>query len=174
MKVRADLTLNGENRRPALVRGTNELPEHVLHKLAAYLLFWNDDPTLDATPKMPALADWEFMPDLVAFDLHGHIKLWVEVDTVTRHQLTKVTRRAPQARVVVLKKDAREAQRLRKELEDQFDRPERVEILAWPSGAYRAFMDAAGDDIEAFGEADGRTLNAVVNEVPLVVEFEAY
>ncbi len=174
MKIRADLTINGENRLPVLIAGPNELDDHVKHKLAAYILFWADEPTLDASLKMPALANYEFMPDLIAFDLHAEIKLWVEVDSVTQHQLTKVTRRAPNARVVVLKQNPREAQRLRAELELQFDRPERVEIFSWPDGLYKEWLKAVGEKVEVFGESDGRMINAVVNEVPLVVEFESY
>lgn len=174
MKIRADLTINGESRKPYLVGGINELDDHVIHKLAAYILFWKDDPTLDATAKMPALANYEFMPDLVAFDEGGRIKLWVEVDTFTLNQLTKVTRREPTARIVILKKNARDAARVRSDLQAQFDRPERVTILAWPEGAYKEWAEAAGAKVEAFGEADGRSLNLVVNEKMLVVEFESY
>jgi len=64
--------------------------------------------------------------------------------------------------------------RLRQELTEQFDRPERVEIFGWPDGAYKQWLAAVGDKVEVFGEADGRMINAVVNETPLVVEFESY
>ena len=173
MKIRADLTINGENRKPYLVSGPNELDEHLAHKLAAYILFWGDEPTLDPSTKMAALANFEFMPDLIAFDASGETKLWVECGTVTRNKLTKVTRRAPNARIVVIKEQLREAEQLRKELEAQFDRPERVEIFAWPAGAYRAWLETVGPKVEAFGEADGRMINAVVNETSVLVEFES-
>jgi hypothetical protein len=160
MKIRADLTINGENRRTLLVSGPNELDAHVANKLAAYILFWNDAPLLDASAKTPALA--------------GEAKLWVECSTTTMHKLTKITRRAPRARVVVLKENERDAARLRRELTDGFDRPERVEVLSWPQGQFKEWCAAVGEKTEAFGEADGRMINAVVNENMLVVEFKSF
>ena len=64
MKIRAELTINGETRKPFLVSGPSEPDDHLAHRIAAYILFWNDDPTLDATTKTPALANFEFLPDL--------------------------------------------------------------------------------------------------------------
>ena len=174
MKIRAELHINGGMRKPYLVTGPNEPDEHLAHKLAAYILFWNDEPMLDATSRLPALANFEFVPDLLALDDSGDAKLWVECSSITHHKLTKITRRAPNCRIVVIKEYARDAARLRQELTEQFDRPERVEIFGWPDGAYKQWLAAVGDKVEVFGEADGRMINAVVNETPLVVEFESY
>ncbi|MDE2490655.1 MAG: YaeQ family protein [Elusimicrobia bacterium] len=174
MRIRGDLLVNGETRKPYLVGAPSEPDEHLAHRLAAYLLFWNEAPILDASPKTPALAGYEFLPDLLALDAAGEAKLWVECGTITLHKLTKVTRRLPRGRIVVMKETEREAARLRRDLEAQFDRPERVEILGWPDGAFRAWCAAVGEKTEIFGEADGRAINAVVNEVPLVVEFRAF
>ena len=63
---------------------------------------------------------------------------------------------------------------LRRDLLDQFDRPERVEILAWPGNSYKVWAKTVGDSIEAFGEADGRSINGVVNEQMVVVEFKPF
>jgi uncharacterized protein YaeQ len=172
MKIRADLHINGEHRRPFLASGPNETDEHLVHRLAGYLLFWNDDPILDASMKTPALASFDFRPDLLALDEAGDIKLWAQCGAVTRNMLTKITRRAPRARVVVLKENEREAQRLRRELDEQFDRPERVEVLAWPGDSFREWRALVTDRVEAYGESDGRSLNATVNETPLFVEFK--
>jgi len=174
VKIRADLHINGGARKPYLVSGPNELDVHLAHKLAAYVLFWDDEPMLDANAKTPALASFEFLPDLIALDDAGEAKLWVECGTTTMHKLTKITRRAPRCRIVVLKENARDAARLRKELAEQFDRPERVEILAWPPGQFKAWCAAVGEKTEAYGEASGHMINAVVNETPLVVEFEPH
>jgi len=174
MKIRADLTINGENRKSLLVAGPNELDARLANKLAAYILFWNDAPMLDASAKTPALAAFEFLPDLLALDDAGEAKLWVECSTTTMHKLTKITRRAPRARVVILKETERDAARLRQELAAQFDRPERIEILAWPGTQFKEWCAAVGETTEAFGEADGRMINAVVNETMLVVEFKTF
>ncbi len=174
MKIRADLTINGENRRSLLVAGPNELDSRLANKLAAYILFWNDAPILDASAKTPALAAFEFLPDLLALDAAGEATLWVECSTTTLHKLTKITRRAPRARIVILKETERDAERLRRDLDAQFDRPERVEILAWPGAQFKDWCAAVGETTEAYGEADGRMINAVVNERMLVVEFKRF
>lgn len=171
MKIRAELHINGDERRTLLVAGPNELEARLANKLAAFILFWNDDPLLDASPKLPALASFEFLPDLLALDDAGEAKLWVECSTTTMHKLTKITRRAPHARVVVLKESERDAARLREELNAQFDRPERVEVLAWPPGRFKEWCAAVGEKTQAYGEADGRMINAVVNDVPFDVDF---
>jgi uncharacterized protein YaeQ len=171
MKIRCDLTINGENRKPYLVSNPNEPDEHLVHKVAAFILSWSYDPILDATSKNPALSNFEFVPDLMALDDGGGLKLWVECGTVTHHKLTKITRRAPHCRIVVIKENEREAARLRKELLDQFDRPERVEVLAWPGTTYKEWVALGSDKMEAFGEASGLMINAVVNEHPVLVEF---
>ena len=174
MKIRANLCINGGERSTLLVSGPSELDAHLAHKLAAYILFWDYEPLLDASVKTPALADYEFLPDLIALDESGAGRLWVECGTTTMHKLTKITRRMPRARVVILKETEREAARLRKDLESQFDRPEKVEILAWPDGAFKDWLRLVADKTEAFGEASGNMINAVVNEVPVLVEFKPY
>lgn len=174
MKIRADLTLNGETRKPLLVSGPNELDSRLALKLAAYLLFWNDAPLLDASAKLPALAAFEFLPDLIALDDAGETKLWVECGTTTMHKLTKITRRAPRARIVVMKETERDAERLRKDLNDQFDRPERIEILAWPGASFKEWSALVGEKTEAYGDADGVSINAFVNDAPVSVEFKRF
>ena len=174
MKIRAELTINGTTRKPFLVSGPSEPDDHLAHRIAAYVLFWNDEPTLDATTKTPALVNFEFLPDLLAVNAAGEATLWIECGTVTMNKLTKVTRRMPQARIVIMKETERTAAQLRKDLQDQFDRPERIEILAWPENSYKQWAEMVGDSIEAFGEADGRTINAVVNERMMVVDFKSF
>lgn len=174
MKIRAELTFNGETRKPYLVSGPSEPDDHLAHRIAAYILFWKDNPTLDATVKTPALANFEFLPDLLAVDDAGEATVWIECGTVTMNKLTKVTRRMPRARIVIMKENERSAQQLREDLDHQFDRPERIEILAWPGDSYKQWAKTVGDTLEAFGEADGHSINGVVNGEMVVVEFKKF
>ncbi len=174
MKIRCDLNINGEDRRPQLVAGPSEPDDHLAHRLAAYILFWNYEPILDASTKIPALDNFEFLPDLLAVDAGGAAVLWVECGSITMNKLTKVTRRMPQCRLVIMKETEREAERLRQDLQAQFDRPEKVEILAWPGRSYREWVAAITDKTEAFGEAEGNMINAVVNNTPFVIEFKSF
>lgn len=174
MKLRCDLNLNGSARLVNIVQGPNEPESHLALKLSAYLLFWDYEPILDASVKIPVLADYEFLPDLLALEPDGGPKLWVECGSVTMHKLTKVTRRMPQARLVVLKETPREAKRLREELAAQFDRPEKVEILAWPEGGFKLWTTQVQEKSEVYGEAGGLSLNLVINEHVVSVEFGSY
>ena len=174
MKIRCELTFGGESRRPFFVSGPSEPDDHLAHRIAAFILFWNDNAMVDATTKTPALANFEFLPDLLAVNDAGEATVWIECGTVTMNKLTKVTRRMPQARIVIMKENERAAADLRRELDDSFDRPERVEILAWPGTSYKEWAKTVGDSIEAYGEADGRSINGVVNGEMVVVEFKTY
>lgn len=174
MRLRCDLHVNGGNRKLILASAPNESAEHMSLRLAAYLLFWDEDPIMEASAKNPALAGFEFLPDLMALDEGGSIRLWVECGTTTMHKLRKLTRRLPQGRIVVMKESEREALRLRQDMRDQLDREARVEVLAFPAEAFRAWLDALLEKTEAFGEAGGLMLNLVLNERPIVAEFKRF
>lgn len=174
MKIRGELNFNGSERRPFLMSGPSEPDDHVAHKLGAYILFWDYEPVTDATTKIPALNNFEFLPDLIGLDAGGEIVLWVECGSTTMHKLTKVTRRAPRARIVIMKEQERGAEMLRKDLLSGFDRPERVEILAWPGKSYKEWVALVGDRAEGFGEASGHMINGVVNEQPVLIEFKSF
>jgi hypothetical protein len=177
MKIRAELSVNGSERKTLLVSGPSEPDDHLAHRLAAFILFWDYEPILDASVKTPALADYEFLPDLIGLDAGGEAVLWVECGSVTMNKLTKITRRLPRARLVVMKETERQAAELRRDLVAGFDRPEKVEILAWPEKSYKDWarvVAAKADKTEAFGEASGHLLNVVINEAMVVVEFKSF
>jgi uncharacterized protein YaeQ len=173
MNLRCELNVNGENRKLLICQGPNELPEHLSLKLAAYLMFWKHDPLLDASAKNPALAQFDFMPDVLCLDDAGDIKLWVECGSTTMNKLNKLTKRVPvsRGRIVVLKTQEREARRLRDDVNSQLDKPQRIEILAWPGTTFKDWLAAVGERTEVFGEADETSLNAVVNEKPFAVQL---
>jgi hypothetical protein len=171
MKVRCDLHLNGGMRKLLIVARAEEPGEHLAHKLAAALLFWDHDPIIDASKKTPALAEFEFLPDLLALDEGGDAKLWVECGSTTMHKLNKIIRRLPYARIVVMKETPREAERLRREITEQIEKHERIEILSWPEGSFKEWTANVGEKTEVYGEGGGLMLNLVLNGHPMVVEF---
>jgi len=172
MRIRCDLQINGESRKLILIPGINEPLEHRALKLAAYLLFWPQDPAIDISPKIPALADYDFLPDLMALDDTGAITLWVECGSTTMNKLTKLTRRLPQGRIVVLKETERAAQDLRDELRAKLNREERIEILAWPGRLFRDWVAALRENTDVCGEAGGQLLNVVINERIFAAELK--
>ncbi len=176
MKLRCDLNVNGGNRRLLIVQGPSEPEEHLALKLAAFLLFWDKEPIIDASVKTPALAQFDFLPDVLCLDAGGDIVLWVECGSSTMNKLTKLTRRVPvgRGRIVVLKTTERDAERLRSDMNAQLDRPERIEVLAWPGSSFKDWVAAVAEKTEVYGEAAEGSLNVVVNEKPFAVDFARY
>ena len=174
MKIRCDLHINGEERKLLLVPGINESIEHRALKLASYLLFWSENPIMDVSLRNSALAGYDFLPDLMALDETGAIKLWVECGSTTMNKLNKLTRRLSQSRIVVMKESEHEAQRLRDDLKAQLNREARVEILAWPHQIFREWVSALQDKTEVYGESGGLLLNLVINERPFAVELKRF
>lgn len=174
MKLRCDLHVNGGMRKLLIVQGPNEPAEHMALKLSAFLLFWDYEPILDAGVKTPALANFEFLPDVLALDEGGAAKLWVECGSATMHKLSKLTRRLPQARLVVIKESPRQARRLREDVEEQLDRPGQIEIIAWPDDAFADFASRVREKNEVYGEAGGLLLNLVLNDHPVAAELKTF
>ncbi|MFA6091449.1 MAG: YaeQ family protein [Elusimicrobiota bacterium] len=174
MKIRCDLHINGGSRKLVLAQDTTETLEHLSLKLAAYILFWDMDPLVSASLKHPSLMDQEFVPDLVAFDDTGTIKLWGECGKVALHKLGKIVRRCSEARIVVLKETEAEARRFRADVAQEIDRSERIEILSWPGAEFKTWRRVLDDRVEAFGDAQGRSLNLVLNEHPFAVDLVSF
>lgn len=63
---------------------------------------------------------------------------------------------------------------LRRDLKDQLDREQKVEILGWPAAQFKEWLGAPGEKTEIYGEGGGLLLNAVVNERPIVAEFKKF
>ena len=171
MKIRCDLHVNGGSRKLLLVPAPNETGEHLALKLAAYILFWNDEPIVSASAKHPALAGQEFIPDLMALDDSGAIRLWIECGHTTMNKLSKLIRRLPQADIVALQASEREAARLRADLTAQVGRQERVRILSWPGALFKDWLAVIGEKTEVYGEGNGLLINTVINERPFAAEM---
>ena len=171
MKVRCDLQVNGGNRKLILVAQEHETLEHIALRLCACVLFWDMDPSAELSSKHPALADQEFQPDCIALDDGGRIKLWVECGKVAMHKLDKLTRRYPDALLVALKAAEYEGKRLRQDVEHQVDRHSLLEIWAWPKADFAVWSKAIKEDTYVVGEAQGRSLNLVINDVALATDL---
>ena len=151
-----------------------ETGEHMALKLAAYLLFWDMEAQAEISPSHPALADYDFLPDVLALDEGGAIGLWVECGKITKHKADKLLKRLPRSRLVILAENEQTAQRIRRDLEDKFEKAARFEVLAWPGGSFREWLGALGEKTEVFGDAGGLSFNLVVNEHPLSVELRRF
>lgn len=172
MQIRCHIQLGGQSKKLVLVSQENETPQHLALKLAAFVLFFDWNPMAEVSAKHPAVAGQEFKPDLIALNVAGEIRLWLECGNVTTNKLDKISRRYREARLVVLKENEREARNLRKWLDkDDVHRQERIEIWAFPEKQFDAWMEAMDDNVEIFGEKAERSLNLVANGRPFCFDF---
>jgi uncharacterized protein YaeQ len=174
MAYRFDLHLNGGHRKLVLAARPEETLEHIALRLSAFLLFWEEDPKMELSPKHPALAGQEFRPDLIALASDGGIRLWGECGNVSLNKLDKLTRRCPGARIVVLKSSEADGRRMRRDLEEGIDRPASVLVRAWPQEAFKPWMRALHEATLVVGECAETSLNLVINDVPLAVDFLSF
>ncbi|MBL0348923.1 MAG: YaeQ family protein [Elusimicrobia bacterium] len=171
MILRCDLHLNGGHRKLILSPHADETLDHLALKLSAFLLLWAEEPLVAPSAKHPALLGQEFRPDLLALDDRGEARLWIECGTVSMNKLSKVSRRFPYAQLIVVKESPEDGRRLRRDLEAESLRRAPA-IWAWPKEAFRDWRNALGERTEAFGESGDRSLNLVINETPIAVDFQ--
>ncbi|HAF96624.1 MAG: hypothetical protein A2021_08580 [Elusimicrobia bacterium GWF2_52_66] len=171
MTVRCELNINGGTRRILLVAKEEETIEHVALRLAAAILFFDQEPALEAGPRHPAVVDFGFFPDLLAADEAGAVGIWIECGNVATNKLAKVARRLRGARMVVLKESPEDGRRFREVIKKEIPKGEKIEIWAWPKGEFIKWANALRESSHVYGEASGRSLNLVLNEVPFCVDL---
>ncbi|MCB4756271.1 MAG: YaeQ family protein [Elusimicrobia bacterium] len=171
MKIRCDLHIGNQSAKLILVPKPEEKDDHLALKLAATLMFFTREPIVDPSSNHPALLGFEHKPDVCALDAGGQIDLWIDCGSVTAHKLDKVTRRLPNARIVVIKSSMTDAARLRRVIKTDIRHAQRVEIWAWPNGTFEPWLKALAEKTEVYGEAHEKSLNLVVNEVAYTVDL---
>lgn len=173
MNIRCELNINGGDRRILLVAKEEETLEHVALRLTAAILFFDLEPALEVGPTHPAVLDIGFYPDLMAVDESGEIGVWVECGNVANNKLVKVARRLRKARLVVLKESPEDGRRFREVIKKEIPKGDKIEVWAWPKDDFARWTAAIKESTHVFGEASGRSLNLVLNEVPFAVELIA-
>lgn len=173
MALRCDIHLNGGHRKLILSPRPEETHDHLALKLAAFLLFWAEEPVVDPSAKHPALLDQEFRPDLMALDLSGRMALWIECGFTSLNKLEKLPRRFPHARFVVIRESLRDGERVRRDLNDCLTRGT-VDVWAWREEDFKLWRDALDDKTEVFGDVQGRSFNLTINQTPLAVDLQDF
>ena len=171
MTIRCGLNINGGTRRILLVAKEVETPGHVALRLAAAILFFDQEPALEAGPRHPAVAAFGFFPDLLVTDKAGAVGVWIECGNIAANKLAKVARRLRGARMVALKESPEEGRRLREVIKKEIPKGEKIEIWAWPKEEFVKWTNAIKESSHVCGEASGRSFNLVLNEVPFCVDL---
>ncbi len=172
MQIRCSIQMGEDSRKLVLVSQDTETLEHMALKLAAYLLFYNENPIVGIKSDHPAIGHQEFQPDLLCLNEAGEIKIWIECGNVATHKLDKLIRRNRQARIVVLKSTLHEAQNLRRAFEkNDIKHSNRVEVLTFPEGFGEDWIKAMAETVEVFGEVSEHSFNLVANLTPFSFNF---
>lgn len=171
MKLRCELHLEGRLSRVILVPRPEEKLDHLALKLAAFAMFDALRPVVEISSQHPALAGTDLKPDVCVFNDAGEISIWIECGEVSLNKLGKLTRRLPQTRFIVLKTNLHQAKRLREGLRNEVRHEGKIEIWTWPEDQFRIWLSSLGEKTEIFGEADEKTFNLVVNDVPIAIDL---
>ena len=172
MQIRCSVHLGEANKKLVLVSQETETLDHLALKLTGFILFFDQNPMVGISSKNPAIASQEFRPDLIALDVGGETKLWVECGNVATHKMDKLIRRNRNARIVVLKGTVREAKNLREAFQkNDIQNSDRVDIFAFPEGQFQEWLSAMGDTVEIYGEPSSHSFNLVANSVPFNFDF---
>jgi uncharacterized protein YaeQ len=171
LKIRAYLQVNDETRKLVLSANDNETPEHLALKLAAFLVFWKDDPVVDPSLKSSALAGQALRPDLLSTNIEGSVGLWIDCGNTSENKLGKALRRWPDARIAVLKENERQALAQREVLKAKVPKSDRIQIYYFPQGEFKTWMSCLAENAEVIGEANDAGMNLVINENVFVVDM---
>ncbi|HNW45149.1 MAG TPA: YaeQ family protein [Elusimicrobiales bacterium] len=171
MNTRCDLNVNGGSRRILLAAKDEETAEHIALRLAAAILFFDQEPALETGPSDPVTADIGFFPDLLVPDGTGGVGVWVECGNVAVNKLTKVARRIKTGRLVILKESVEAGRRMREVINKEVTKSEKVEVWAWPKEEFARWTAAITESNYVFGEASGSALNLVLNEAVFATQL---
>ncbi len=172
MQIRCTVQMDQVSRKLVLVGQDSETAEHLALKLAGFVLFFNENPTVAMSLKSPALAGQEFKPDLLCLNEHGETGIWIECGNVATYKLDKLLRRNRNARIVVLKGTLNEANNLRRALgKNDIKNAQNLEILSFPDGQFDSWLAAMDESMEIFGESAPNSFNLVANATPFSFEF---
>lgn len=169
MTVRASLHLNNQSANLVLYPGLNETDDHLRLKLAAFILYFDSQPSVEMGATHVALCGQEFWPDLLAADFSGAVTLWVECGRTTRHKLSKVRKRFRDARLVVITPTLLEGRQQAKEARDEGLAD--VEVWSFPSRTFEEWRLLTKEKNDIIGESTSTSMNLVINDSMFVLDL---
>lgn len=129
---------------------------HVALKLLAYIMFIDQQPHIDED------AGWHFVPDLIARDQAGDIKLWIDCGTVSPKKVdTIATKVRDNIDFYVFRKTKSDMDKFYKSIADKVKHIENVKCISFDDG----FIDGIGaaldrtNNLESYIADDMVTLN---------------
>lgn len=147
-KFTFDIQLKKEKKKIILVKEENELRDHVVLKLLAYILFF------DSRLQVEVSVGMHYKPDLVIKGNGGNPELWIDCGYVALAKVKSLAQKLRTTRVIFVKETPRELETFKNLIIKKTEHPERVEFLAFDDG----FVSGIAQDL-------GRTNQVVLYEV---------
>jgi uncharacterized protein YaeQ len=119
------------------------------------------DPALQVEPTMDA--DDRYRPDLLIRQDDHRPKLWVECGQCRVQKLDKVTFRHYDAKVVMLKRSAREAREIMQRCRGEVRRIQAIEFIGFDSGFVESIAEALTGKNDIVAIISGDSLQLVVD-----------
>ena len=113
----------------------NEAGAHIALKLLAYLMFIKKRPRIDEDP------GWNVVPDLIARDDAGDIRLWIDCGSVSAKKAdTIATKARDHIDFFVFRQNEREMNQFYKQIQDKVKQLQNVKCISFDDG----FVDGIG------------------------------
>ncbi|MDZ4835288.1 MAG: YaeQ family protein [Candidatus Melainabacteria bacterium] len=127
---------------------------HVALKLLAYMMFIDQQPHIDED------AGWHFVPDLIARDDSGEIKLWVDCGTVSMKKVdTIATKVRDKIDFFVFRKTKSDMDKFYKAITDKVKHLQNVKCISFDDG----FVDGIGAALDRTNDLEGYIADDMVN-----------
>lgn len=165
MRINVDLSVNDYDReifaerRIVLETRPGEGLPHIVLKILAMALF--HDPALQVEPSMDD--EERYKPDLLVRADDYRPKLWVECGACRVQKLDKVTFKHYDARVIMLKRSAREAREIMERCRGEVRRLHAIEFIGFDNGFVESVADALTGKNDVVAVISGESLQLVVD-----------
>ncbi len=127
---------------------------HVALKLLAYMMFIERQPHIDED------AGWHFVPDLIARDDSGAIKLWIDCGRVSMKKVdTIATKVRDNIDFFVFRKTEGDMDRFYKAITDKVKHLQNVKCISFDDG----FIDGVGSALDRTNNLEGYIADDMVN-----------
>lgn len=124
-KYTFDLHFSKKHKKLILVKNASEGRIHVLLKLLAYMLFYDERLEIEKDIGM------HYKPDLVICEPPSLPELWIDCGQISLEKVDTLSRKLKQTRIVILKRSRSELRNFTRMAAKKVSYPERIEYLAF-------------------------------------------
>jgi len=137
-KFTFDIQLKKIRKKMILVKGQVENREHIVLKLLAYILYYDERLQVEVD------AGYHYKPDLVILEDSREPQLWIDCGHVAPVKIENIARKLRRSRIVILKQTEAELRQFKKLMEKRVEDMARLEFLAFEPGFITRVAEALG------------------------------